>query len=171
MFSRRFACGLIGAAALVPASARAQSVAPAASKDKPILKITGKITQFDDTGNAVFDRNSLEAMGLVSFETMTPWYKSRVKFEGVPIKKLLSVVGAQGDKVIVTALNDYSTEIPIVDFEAYNVILALRRDGQYMPVSDKGPLFIVYDFDAHPEIRTPKYYGRSAWQVARIEVR
>jgi hypothetical protein len=69
------------------------------------------------------------------------------------------------------ALNDYTTEIPVDDFTKYNVILALKRDGEYMPVRDKGPLFIVYPYDSDPELRSQKYYSRSAWQVARLIVK
>ena len=177
MVSRRSVCLFAGAAVLSPTSVLAQaptqvpSQALAPPQEKPILAITGKISKFNGTKTAVFDRAGLEAIGMSSFETMTPWYKDRVKFEGVPIARLLSLVGASGDRLIVTALNDYTTEIPLTDCAAYNVVLALKRDGHYMPVADKGPLFIVYDFDAHPEIKTQKYYGRSAWQVARIEIR
>ena len=179
MVTRRSVCLFVGATALAPAAAVSQALAPAladvralpAPKSKPIVTITGKIKNFNAPNSAVFDREGLEAIWLASFETMTPWYKAPVKFEGVPIGKLLSLVGAEGDKLIATALNDYTTEIPMADFAAYNVILALKRDGNYMPVADKGPLFIVYDFDRHPEIKSQKFYGRSAWQVARLEVR
>ena len=59
---------------------------------------------------------------------------------------------------------------PVSDFAQFNVLLAIKRNGQYMPVSDKGPLFIVYPYDSSPELKTQKYYSRSAWQLASIEV-
>ena len=51
------------------------------------------------------------------------------------------------------------------------MLLALKRDGEYMPVRDKGPLFIVYPFDSRPELRHQRFYARSAWQLARLDVR
>jgi hypothetical protein len=51
------------------------------------------------------------------------------------------------------------------------VILALKRNGEYMPVRDKGPLFVIYPFDSKPELKTQTYYGRSVWQVAKIVVK
>ena len=57
-------------------------------------------------------------------------------------------VEATGRRVSVVALNDYASEIPVEDFSKYKVILALKRNGEYMPVRDKGPLFIVYPYDA-----------------------
>jgi hypothetical protein len=87
------------------------------------------------------------------------------------MERLMQAVGASGDQVLAYALNDYSTELPISDFARYNVLLALKRDGEYMPVRDKGPLFIVYPFDSSPELRHQRFYSRSAWQLARIVVR
>ena len=40
-----------------------------------------------------------------------------------------------------------------------------------MPVTDKGPLFIVYPFDSNPELKHQLFYSRSAWQLNRIVVR
>ena len=83
---------------------------------------------------------------------------------------LLDHVGAAGTKVTALALNDYSTDIPLDDFRRYDAILALKRDGAYMPVRDKGPLFIVYPYDSDPALKHQRYYSRSAWQVARLVV-
>jgi hypothetical protein len=40
-----------------------------------------------------------------------------------------------------------------------------------MPVRNRGPLFIVYNFDSDPELKSQKFYSRSVWQVAKLEVR
>jgi hypothetical protein len=139
-----------------------------ADSGKPILTISGKVAG----GNAVtFDRESLEKLGLVSFETTTPWHTGKVKFEGVPLRLLMKQVEASGNTVQALALNDYSTDIPLADFDKYNVILALKRDGEYMPVRDKGPLFVVYPFDSDPELKTQKFYSRAAWQVKALVVK
>jgi len=160
----------LGAVMLVAASlAGAASLGEPA--DKPILTVTGKISVTNKDGTAQFDRAMLEALGETSFSTTTPWYDGPRKFEGVPLAKLLDAVGASGDHIVATALNDYSTDIPVEDARKFGVILALKRDGGYMPVSDKGPIFIVYPFDSNPELKAQVYYKRSAWQVARIEVK
>ena len=142
----------------------------AAPVDKPILTVSGKITETNKDNTAQFDRAMLESLGTVTVETTTPWYNGPVKFEGVSLDKLMKQVGASGDRVAVVALNDYSSEIPIEDFAKYNVILALKRNGEYMPVRDKGPLFIVYPYDSRPELRHQRFYARSAWQLARLVV-
>src|SRR5450631_3327538 len=134
MISRRNICLLAGAAALATYAPLARAEALLSPVGKPILKIAGKIAVTNRDGAAVFDRDMLEALGMVSFETTTPWFDGKVKFEGVPMAKLMKVIGAGGDTLVVTALNDYTSEVPISDFEKYNVVLALKRDGAYMPV-------------------------------------
>ena len=143
----------------------------AAPADKPILTVSGKISETNKDNTAQFDRAMLESLGTVTVETTTPWYNGPVKFEGVSLDKLMKQVGASGDRVAVVALNDYSSEIPMEDFAKYNVILALKRNGEYMPVRDKGPLFIIYPFDSKPELKSQTFYGRAVWQVAKIVVK
>ncbi len=142
-----------------------------APKERPILTVSGNISVTNQGNTAVFDRAMLEAVGTVSFETETPWYSEPVKFEGVPLAKLMQHLGAKGEHIVVTALNDYSSDIPFTDIMKYNVILATKQNGQYMSVRDKGPLFIVYPFDSDPELKHQTYYGRSVWQVSKIAVK
>lgn len=150
-------------------TAKAGSLPPPTGK--PILTVTGKIAVTNDGAKAVFDRQMIEDLGGTGFSTSTPWYDGSHKFEGVPLAKLLDTVGSAGVRLVVTALNDYVTEIPAEDARKFGVILALKRDGQYMPVSDKGPIFIIYPFDDNSELKAQVYYKRSAWQVSRIEVK
>jgi hypothetical protein len=87
------------------------------------------------------------------------------------MRALMDAVGARGTEVLATALNDYSSAIPMVDLETYDVVLATRRDGHLMPIRDKGPLFIVYPFDSDFRLRTEEYYSRAVWQVKELNVR
>lgn len=135
---------------------------------KPILIVSGNITNKNTESSAEFDRSMLETIGLQTIETATPWYETRMQFEGVPLNKLMELVGASGTKVTAIALNDYVTTIPIDDFKRFKVVLAMKRNGNYMPVRDKGPLFIVYPYDSDPQLQTQTYYTRSAWQVAKL---
>lgn len=135
---------------------------------KPILIVSGKIQNTNIGSTAEFDRSMLEGIGLETIETTSPWYDDRVRFEGVPLDKLMELVGATGTKVTAVALNDYVTTIPLDDFKKFKVVLALKRNGEYMPVRDKGPLFIVYPYDSDPKLQSQTYYTRSAWQVAKL---
>jgi hypothetical protein len=149
-----------------PATEAGQSLAN--PDGKPILSIEGRITVVNTRGKAVFDRQMLEAMDMVSITTSTPWFDNPVTFEGVALKDLMTRVDASGETVVAIALNDYRTTIPLADFYERGAILAIKRDGNYMPISDKGPLFIVYPYDSDPALQSQKYYGRSVWQLSRL---
>ena len=137
---------------------------------KVLLTVSGNIENKNEDGKATFDTASLEKLGMVSFQTTSPWYNGRTTFTGIPLQKLMDFVGAKGSVVKVTALNDYTTVIPLNDFKKYNVILALKINGKYMQIRDKGPLFIVYPYDSIPELNNQIYYSRSAWQVSRMDI-
>ena len=140
-------------------------------KGKVILTISGKISNTNKDKSAQFDLAGLESLGLEKFSTMTPWYKTKVEFEGVSLKKVLDLVAAKGETLDLTALNDYTVKMPFDDSQKEPLIIAIKRDGKYMPVSDKGPLFVVYNFDAKKELQQKMYYSRSAWQLSKIEVK
>ncbi|UHS63979.1 oxidoreductase [Agrobacterium vaccinii] len=149
-------------------SAHADSLPQPAGK--PILSISGNIANTNGKGVATFDRDMLEAIGLVTVETHSPWYDGLTRFEGVPLKKLLEFVGAKGTTVTAVALNDYVSTLPMSDIDKFKVILAMKRDGNYMEVREKGPLFVIYPYDTSAELQTQTYYTRSAWQVAKLKV-
>ena len=158
---------MVSSALMCPASATGL-ITPTG---KEILTVTGKIANTNKGDAAVFDRAMLEALGMDGFETTTPWYNRPVRFDGVRMQHLMQVVGASGTSVTAVALNNYATDIPSTDFERYGALLAMKRDGIDMPVSDKGALVIVYPYDSEPELKSQLFYSRSAWQVAELIVK
>jgi hypothetical protein len=168
IFTRR-ALGGVLISSIAPLGGQATATTPTAGH-KPLLTVTGQISAPTTDRSATFDMATLEGLGLDGFETTTPWYSGPVRFDGVRMSRLMQEVGATGTSVRAVALNDYTTDVPISDFEKYGVILATKRDGAYMPVRDKGPLFIVYPYDSAPELKAQRYYSRSAWQVIRLVI-
>jgi len=137
---------------------------PVVAQDVPTITISSA------SGTTTFDRDELEAMGMVSVETATPWNEGTVTFEGVPLTQLLEAADAQGETATVIALNDYSVDVPTADFSEFGTILAVKRNGEYMPVDDQGPFFVIYPFDSNPILQAQPYYGRAVWQVKEIRV-
>lgn len=131
-----------------------------------VLSIDGAV----DGGHIDMTLEQIEALGIEKIETTTPWHDGKVDFEGVPLQRLLEKLGAKGTELSIVALNDYRTQLPVDDAAKYGVILASRKQGQPMPISDKGPLFVIYPFDTYPELHNEIYYSRSAWQVRSITV-
>jgi hypothetical protein len=154
---------------VVPAVA--EEAALALPRDPPILTIEGNIAVTNADGKAIFDRAMLEELGMITVRTTTPWFDGPVNFEGVRADTLMGRVKAEGMEAVAIALNDYRAIVPLSDFSQYGVILALKRDGEYMPVSDKGPLFVVYPYDSDPLLQSQQFYARSVWQLTRLIIR
>ena len=136
-----------------------------------VLTIGGRVRMPNDGGVAHFDMEMLAALPQMSFTTHTPWYAQARRFTGPLLRDVLAAAGAQGTLLRLLALNDYKVDMPYEDAQRHDVIVARLLDDRPMAVRDKGPLFVIYPFDAQPELRNPVYYGRSAWQLRTIEVR
>ena len=136
-----------------------------------ILTVTGAISRTNGPGRAEFDQKMLEALGIERLATSSDWTDGKPVFEGVPGRKLLEAVGAHGKTLSAIALNDYAVDIPADDFATYPVLLALRMNGQALTPRDKGPIWIVYPRDQHPELRDPKINDRWIWQLKAIDVK
>ncbi|SEG85833.1 hypothetical protein [Marinobacterium lutimaris] len=153
----------------------AASLANAGTLESPqgsvILTVSGAIENTNGDGVARFDKAMLEALQQRTTETATPWHEGVVSFEGPLGSALLDAVGASGETMQVTAINDYSAEVPVSDFYDHEVILALKADGKYMRVRDKGPLFIIYPFDEKPELSSEIIHNRSVWQIKAIDIK
>lgn len=136
-----------------------------------ILTINGLIENCTDGLELNLDLAMLEKLPQHTVKTANPWEIDAVTYEGVLLRDLLEFAGAHGDTIVVTALNDFRADISIADTKGYDVILAYKRDGQLMPVRDKGPLFVVFPFTDEPGLATETYYAQSVWQVSRITVK
>lgn len=134
-----------------------------------VLTVSGPLR----VGTAVhFDMAALTQLPQKELVSTTPWYGSPRSFTGPLLRDVLAAAGApaQMQRIRATALNDYRVEIPVDDLQRYDVILARLLDGQPMAVRDKGPLFVMYPFDGHPELNGALHYSRAIWQLRRLEV-
>jgi len=142
-----------------------------ASPEGPVvLTVSGNIEFTNGDGIAEFDRAMLEALAHRTTTATTPWFDSARDFSGPLATAILDAVGAQGSTLQVVALNDYAAEVPVADVQSFPVIFATHLDGEMMSIREKGPLFMIYPFDEHPELYNEVYFGRSVWQITRIEV-
>ncbi len=136
-----------------------------------ILEVSGNLVQTNAPGLALLDREQIEAIGLKVLETKTPWTDGVKRFEGVLLCDLLRYLGAEGESIAATALNDYAANIPTSDCRDYDVLLALKMDGAYMTVRNKGPIWVIYPQDHHPELDRPVVHSRWVWQLKSLKVR
>lgn len=135
-----------------------------------ILEVSGAIANTNDGDKAVFDLDMLMALGSETIETTTIWTEGEQSFTGVRLGDLMAAIGASEGAIKATAINDYSVEIPFDDAAEMTALVAYHRNGETMSVRDKGPLWIVYNYDSDARFQSEVYYSRSIWQLNRIEV-
>nr|WP_319249781.1 oxidoreductase [uncultured Celeribacter sp.] len=155
-------------AVLLPLCAFAQE-APT-SDGEILLTLSGAISASGAGNPALLDLSALEALEAETFSTTTIWTDGIQTFTGVPLHRLMTHVGAEDGTLRATAINDYAVEIPYEDWSQPGALVAYRKNGELMSVRDKGPLWIVYPYDADPAFQSEVIYSRSIWQLDRIEI-
>ncbi len=155
--------------AVQPATISAGSAIPA-PKDAVVLTLSGKIKQTNASGKLDFDMATLEQLGTVKYTVLDPFLKKDVTYEGVLLTTLLAA--AQSDAAATTlqavAINDYKVPMPMT-VTKYAVLLATKRDGERMPVADKGPIEIVFPYNTEKLDHT-LYDPFWVWQLRSLEV-
>lgn len=166
-----FACAGFALALLLPLPVLAQSPEPLPAPEGPVLLlISGNIQVTNSDEGAAFDRRMLNDLGVTEIRTSTPWTDGVQVFTGVLARTVFERVGAEGTVVAASALNDYTVEVPMEDFQTYDVLLATEMNGEQMQVSDKGPIWIVYPRDDQPDLQDRRLHDRWVWQLESLKV-
>lgn len=149
---------------------RAHDGALARPRGPVVLTVTGRLRRSNLPGGAALDLAMLEQMGREEIRTTTIWTEGVQVFTGVPLAALLECLGAEGRLLRAWAVNDYLAEMPMADARAPGPLIAYALNGEPMSVRDKGPLWLVFPYDAHVRWQSEEIYARSVWQLARIEL-
>lgn len=162
-----FSAGLAMVAGLLASAFLSQgAVAQTADQSATLLTVLAP----DGSEIAHFDIEALKALPSASFDTTTIWTEGMQSFTGVPLSALMAEVAPEATKIDATAVNDYSVQIPASDWANDDAILAYERNGAPMSLREKGPLWIVYPYDASSDYRKEIIYARSIWQLDRIRI-
>ena len=152
------------ALAVLPAAAGAR----AADLPEPAGEVILTVSDASGEHVARFDQAMLEALPQATIATSTDWTDGQPVFTGPLARDVLAAAGVAGTTVDAGALNDYHVAFPAADFAEWDVILAMTMDGEELSVRDKGPLWIVYPRDEHPELANPEINSRWVWQLQSL---
>ena len=165
----------VGFALLLPVAAAASALGDKQLGAEPtgpvILTVSGNIEHVGAERVVRLDRAMLEEVGTTKLKTSTAWTTGEAEFEGVLVRDLLDALGAEGTLVVATALNDYVVSIPLRELYDYPVLLALKMNGEYLELRDKGPIWIVYPRDQFSELRNSMIDRKWVWQLSELEIR
>lgn len=135
-----------------------------------ILTVSGGIDANNGDGVARFDLAMLQEMPATTIATTTIWTEGDQEFTGVELYTFLQELGVESGEITATAINDYAVTLPFSDAVTGGPIIAYARNGEPMSVRDKGPLWIIYPYDASPDYRTETIFARSIWQLDRMAI-
>ncbi len=143
-----------------------------APKGKVILRIYGLSSGSSKDRPLKLDREVMEMMGTIRYTSKNRWYDNPITYEGVLGSRFLEIleVPEKATTMQMRALNDYVVEVPISDFRKWPVMLALKKNGAYMTVREKGPVWIVYPNHLYPELGKQPYTARWIWQLHEISI-
>ncbi|MEN4931795.1 oxidoreductase [Erwinia billingiae] len=119
-----------------------------------------------ETPISTADLQKLAVSKISTSTNFTPF----AEFEGATLSSFAKSYNVQGGLLRVYALDDYSYTIPLRELEKFNAIIAYKKNGTMMPVSDLGPFAIIYPRDQHPELNSLDVNAKTVWQIKRIEV-
>lgn len=127
------------------------------------------LTVATDDGQKTYSFEQLTELPQTTVKTKNDYIDARSTFSGPSLKMVLEQNGIGPDAELkMQALNDFSVTVPAADAFNYDVILAVLKDGEKMPIRDKGPIWVIYPMDDHAELRDDLYNGRLVWQLKSI---
>jgi len=112
----------------------------------------------------------LRAMPRTEFRTTTIWTSGVQTFSGVSMAALFEELGVTSGMIELAARNDYRVNARVDDFTRSGALLAYEKNGMEIPARGKGPLWVVWNYDAEPALRTETIYSLSVWQLDRITI-
>jgi len=136
----------------------------------PVSAETLKVTSVGGEVLATFNQSSLEALGATEIETETPWTEGVVSFKGVSVKKILSEVDASDRDVTGLAIDDYAASLSAEVIEKYDPIVATRMNDKPMTIENKGPFWIMFDFDDIPSEMSIEMRSLAVWHLNELEL-
>lgn len=132
----------------------------------PILTVT------DGGVTLAFSRNDLAAMEQTAFETTAPFMPIPRRMEGPSVATLLRAFDPNKtfERMAIAALDSYLVEAEVPALVEEEAILAIRQDGAFLPVADKGPALLIFPFDDRPALQDKRHYGLCIWQIVEIRL-
>ncbi|MBK1988548.1 molybdopterin-dependent oxidoreductase [Sphaerospermopsis aphanizomenoides BCCUSP55] len=130
------------------------------ANDQPVTLNWQQIRDF-----ATEDINTIDANNIITPEKV-------FKFTGISVNTLLKKVGTQPGVTEITFVcyDAYQVTVKIQDLVNYPIILAVAKDGKPIERDQGGPIYLVFPYTQHPQLRKDYNEGMWAFYVTHIIV-
>ena len=131
-----------------------------------------ELTVFDHLGQKhEFSREQLLSLPQQEISTTLPWVDGESVYSGVTLLAVLESMDLPvSAQVTFVALNDYKVAVTKEDFYDYQPIIAIKQNGEFMSVRDKGPYWLIYPLSARPDIDNTDFHAKMIWQIRDIHL-
>ena len=131
-----------------------------------------ELTIFDHLGQKhQFSREQLLLLPQKEISTSLPWLDGELVYSGVALQTVLETKDlTMASQVTFVALNDYKIAVPKEDFDDYQPIIAIKQNGQFMSVREKGPYWLIYPLSSTPDIDNTDFHAKMIWQIRDIHL-
>jgi hypothetical protein len=140
---------------------------PAVRADDAALVFSGKVPG----GTVTLTREEIAKLPQRTLTEQPTSFPAPIAFTGPSLAEVLTLAGAAGGDITLTAADDYSVEITADEMKAFDPILAIEKDGALMAPDDFGPFFVMWPFKDKPEIDNETFQAKAIWSVVKIEVK
>ncbi|HEU0223717.1 MAG TPA: molybdopterin-dependent oxidoreductase [Paracoccaceae bacterium] len=120
----------------------------------------------------LLDEAAMAGLPQKAVRTSNEFVDGVTEFAGPLARDVIAMIGrGAATRALLIAANDYRVEVDLEEFEKYDVIFATSVNGAPLSRRDKGPVWVIYPMDQHPELQDPSYNNRLVWQLVRVELR
>lgn len=156
---------------LIPALSVVSVGSRGMAQDAPVLlTVDVNDAQSGETTVYQYTHEDLLAFPARVFSTKTNWTSGTPEFTGVALSDLLEAWNVSDGTMELVAINDYSVRFDADDPTNSGAVVAYFMNGEKMTPRDKGPLWLLYDYDGNADYRTETIFSRSIWQLDRIVI-
>ena len=138
-----------------------------ARADDAVLTFSGKVPG----GAVTITRDEIAKLPQRELTEQPTSFPEPIKFKGPSLADVLTLAGATGADITLSAADDYKVDITADEMKKHNPILAIEKDGVRMGPDDFGPFFVMWPFKETPEIDIEAYQAKAIWSVVKIEVK
>lgn len=138
-----------------------------ATADDAVLTFSGKVPG----GAVTLTREAIAKLPQRELTEQPTSFPQPLTFKGPLLADVLTLAGATGGDITLSAADDYKVDITADEMKKYNPILAIEKDGVRMAPDDFGPFFVMWPFKEKPEIDIEAYQAKAIWSVVKIEAK
>ena len=119
----------------------------------------------------VVELTEVDFLALKQFTVFTEneFVDGLVEFKGPLARDVVALLNdAEIETLKLTAVNDYTVELPMSELLDYDVIFAVSQDGVAFSTRDKGPIWVIYPMTDNIELQDRVYNDRLIWQLVSV---